>query len=470
MTEVLPYVPSTITVHLGTPDSNAANVTVPFVDYVKNVASSEIYPTWEISALRANILAIISYALNRVYTEFYRSRGYPFDITSSTAYDQSFVNGRNIFENISQLVDQIFNDYLRRQGYVEPLAAKFCNGTTSTCDGLSQWGSQVLAEDGYNSVEILKSYYGQDVEIVTNAPIKEPAPSYPGTLLRRGDIGPDVVTIQVSLNRISQNYPAISKINPVNGIFNEQTEQSVRQFQQIFNLAVDGIVGQATWYALVRLYVAVQRLAELQSKGQTFYGISWEFPGTLAEGDTGPEVTHLQYMLSVLSSFVSIIPALTVDGNFGPETRQAVLAFQRWQGLEESGIVDEVCWGEIYNQFTGIEGTVFQDAQLFPADDTQPAEPTVRGLQSQINQISGVFPDLNAIPVSGIFDRRTQQAVTQLQKLNRLPPTGKPDASLRQAMQNICCSLRYSDTSRHTQYPGYPLCLGKCDHGKENLS
>ena len=165
MPTVLPYIPQRITVHLVTPNSNAQNVTVSFPDYVKNVASSEIYPTWDESALRANILAIVSFALNRVYTEFYRSRGYDYDITNSTAFDQYFVNGRSFFDNVSRLVDELFNDYLRRPGFVEPLAAKFCNGTTVTCEGLSQWGSQNLAQQGYNSTEILRSYYG-NIEIV----------------------------------------------------------------------------------------------------------------------------------------------------------------------------------------------------------------------------------------------------------------------------------------------------------------
>ena len=221
-------------------------MTVSFTDYVKNVASSEIYPTWDESALRANILAIVSFALNRVYTEFYRSRGYPFDITSSTAYDQFFVKGRSFFDNVSRLVDELFNDYLRRPGFVEPLAAKFCNGTTVTCEGLSQWGSQNLAQQGYNSVDILRSYYG-NVEIVNNAPIRGNVSSYPGTPLRRGSSGPNVVVIQTELNRISQNYPAIPKLATVDGIFGSRTEASVRRFQEIFGLEPDGIVGKATW-------------------------------------------------------------------------------------------------------------------------------------------------------------------------------------------------------------------------------
>ena len=250
-----------------------------FADYVKNVASSEIYPTWDESALRANILAIVSFALNRVYTEFYRSRGYDFDITNSTAYDQYFVNGRSYFENVSRLVDELFNDYLRRPGFVEPLAAKFCNGTTVTCEGLSQWGSQNLALQGYNSTQILQSYYG-NVETVLNAPIRGITSSYPGTPLRQGSTGPNVVVLQVALNRIAQSYPAIPKIPAVDGIFGPRTEATVRAFQRIFGLTADGIVGPATWYAVVRLYTAVTRLAELRSQGQQFYAINWSPPNT----------------------------------------------------------------------------------------------------------------------------------------------------------------------------------------------
>ena len=215
MADIFPYVPRTITVHLGPPDQWAENITVSFPDYVKNVASSEIYPTWEPAAIRANILAIISFALNRVYTEFYPSRGYDFQITSSTAYDQKFIRGRNVFENISQMVDEIFNNYIRRQGFVEPLSAKFCNGTTTTCDGLSQWGSQDLAKQGYNSMEILRTYYGDDIELVVDAPIQDITASYPGTPIRLGAVGDDVLRIQAMLNRISQNYPAIPKVSVV---------------------------------------------------------------------------------------------------------------------------------------------------------------------------------------------------------------------------------------------------------------
>ena len=369
MPTVIPFVPQNITVHLGAPASDAANVTVPFIDYVKNVASSEIYPTWDEAALRANIYAIVSFALNRVYTEFYRSRGYPFDITSSTAYDQYFVNGRSYFSNVARIVDDLFNDYLRRPGFVEPLAAKFCNGTTVTCEGLSQWGSQNLAQQGYSDVRILRNYYG-DVEIVANAPIRGIQSSYPGTALRVGSSGPEVVVIQTELNRIAQDYPSIPKIPEIDGIFGSRTEAAVRRFQEIFNLAVDGVVGKATWYELVRLYTAVTKLSELRSQGQQFYANSWTYPNALQQGDRGQGVRHLQYMLSVLSEFIPQIPEVEIDGIFGPATRSAVVAAQRYLDLDPTGAVDKEVWDEIYDQFAGIENTALRSEVRFP-DVTQ---------------------------------------------------------------------------------------------------
>ena len=362
---VTPYVPQYITVHLGSPSSNAANVTVSFPDYVKNVASSEIYPTWDESALRANIFAIVSFALNRIYTEFYRSRGYDFDITNNTAFDQAFVNGRSFFSSVSVLVDELFNDYLRRPGFVEPLAAKFCNGTTVTCEGLSQWGSQNLAQQGYSYTQILRSYYG-NVEIVSNAPIRGIVSSYPGTPLRLGSTGPSVVVLQVSLNRIARNYPAIPKIPANDGIFGSRTEAAVRAFQEIFNLTPDGIVGPATWYKIVRIYTAVTALSELRSQGQQFYSINWSPPTVLQVGNTGEKVRLLQYMLSVLSEYIPSIPSLSVDGIYGPATRSAVLAFQRRAGLPETGTVGQTTWDMIYDQYSGIENTSLRSNETFP--------------------------------------------------------------------------------------------------------
>ena len=357
MGTVLPYIPETITVHLGPPAGDAANVTVPFADYVKNVASSEIYPTWEENALTANILAIISFALNRVYTEFYRSQGYAFDITSSTAYDQKFIQGRNFFDSVSRVVDSVFNTYIRRRGFVEPLSAKFCNGTTVTCEGLSQWGSQALAQQGLTSMQILRQYYGDNIELVVNAPMKGYTPSYPGSPLKRGAVGSDVVQMQVMVNRISKNYPAIPKIPEADGIFGPATENSVREFQKIFGLSSDGIVGKSTWYRLVRLYVGVSRLAELESEGQKFYAVSWQVPEALSTGSRGLSVRQLQFMLRVLAEYIPDIPWIEEDGIFGPRTQEAVLAFQRFAGLTPDGIAGPRTWQALYDRSSSIVGT-----------------------------------------------------------------------------------------------------------------
>ncbi len=361
MATVIPYIPRFITVHLGPPKESAENITVSFPDYVKNVASSEIYPTWEPAALRANILAIISFALNRVYTEFYPSRGYNFQITASTAYDQKFIRGRDIFQNIDRLVDEIFDTYIRRKGFIEPLAAKFCNGTTVTCDGLSQWGSQYLAKEGKNSLEILYRYYGTNIELVDNAPIKDITASYPGTPLRRGSVGPEVSRIQSMLNTISRNYPAIPRISPKTGVFGPSTEEAVKVFQKIFDLVPDGIVGKATWYKMVSLYVGVQQLSELVSKGQSFTRIEFEYPGVLREGARGESVQILQYMLAMLAEFNNSLLPIEVDGVYGPQTTQAVKQYQGQIGLAPDGVVGRSTWDSLQRQFSLAGETTIND-------------------------------------------------------------------------------------------------------------
>lgn len=367
---ITPYIPDFIIVHMGAPSQSAENVTVSFSDYIKNVASSEIYPTWDEDAIRANVLAQISYALNRVYTEYYPSRGYSFHITATTALDQKFIPGRNIFENIDKLVDDIFDRYLRRQGSAEPLAAKFCNGTTVTCDGLSQWGSEGLAQEGYDSMQIIHHYYGNDVERVDNAPIQSVQASYPGTPLSLGSAGERVVVVQSSLNRISQDYPAIPKIWPVDGVFGPATENAVRRFQEIFSLTADGVVGKATWYKLVALYVGVKKLSELVSEGQQFFGIDLQYPDAVQEGDTGEKVMVLQYVLSVLAEFNDTIPFVTIDGIFGPDTKSAVIAFQRKKGLPLTGVVGQQTWDFLFRELLGMESAVLDRLELFPAELT----------------------------------------------------------------------------------------------------
>ncbi len=381
---VTPYIPQFITVHLGPADQWAENVTVSFPDYIKNVASSEIFPNWPEAALRANILAQISFALNRVYTEYYRSRGYDFDITASTINDQKFTKGRSTFQNVDRLVDELFTTYIRRVGFVEPLSARFCNGTTVTCEGLSQWGSEELARQGYDTMQILRYYYGDDIELVTDAPVRDIVNSYPGYPLRRGASGQQVVVLQTMLNRVSQNYPAIPRIDPVNGVFGSRTEAAVEKFQEVFNLTMDGVVGQATWYRLVFLYVGVTDLSELLSEGQTYTTVRPpSSTAPLQEGDTGIAVSGLQYFLSVVAQVNRSIPSVTIDGTFGPATRQAVTDFQRFYGLNPSGSVDVSTWLQLYDEYLAVARDTLADRNL-------PTDPQEIASSLQAGQFPGI--------------------------------------------------------------------------------
>ncbi len=419
-----PVIPETVTVHLGAPDSRAENVTVSFPDYIKNVASSEIYPTWPENAIRANMYAQISFALNRIYTEYYRSRGYDFDITNSTAYDQYFVKDRAIFENIDRIADEIFDSYLVRGNAVEPFFAQYCNGTTVTCDGLSQWGTVPLARDGLYPYQILQYYYGDDIRIVSDAPIANVRQSYPGVPLELGSIGDDVRNLQLRLNRISKNYPAIPKIYPVDGIFAAETEEAVRAFQRIFNLSPDGIVGRATWYAVLRIFAAVKRLSELNSESLRLEDISSAFPDVLERGMQSRGVQNLQYMLAYIAQYVNTVPPIPITGYFGTQTEDAVRAFQETYGLTPDGIVGAATWDAVYDVYRGIieslppsafENTVvpFPGRYLVRGSEGE----DVRLLQEYINVIADSGQEgISALPVTGYFGSATYNAVTALQR------------------------------------------------------
>ena len=353
-------IPNPITVHLGAPGTSAANVQVSFPDYVKNAASSEIYPTWPDASLRANIYAIITFALNRVYTEWYKNRGYNFDITSSTAYDQNFVYGRPIYESISRIVDEIFNEYARRRGQNAPYFTSFCNGSTVSCQGLSQWGTVTLANQGLSPLQILRSYYPNDIEIVETNIISGVLSSYPGTPLKAGSRGLDVQTIQAYLNRIRKNYPAIPAITDETGVFGDSTKAAVIKFQNIFNLTPDGIVGKSTWYKISNLYTAVARLGDLDSEGNSL-GIGTVPPDAMLRlGTSGQNVITLQYLLNVVSEYYPGIPAPAQDGIFGDGTQQAVIAFQRAMDLNADGIVGPLTWQALYNVYLGIDQNIPQ--------------------------------------------------------------------------------------------------------------
>lgn len=428
---VLPFIPETITVHLGAPGTVAENITVPFSDYVKNVASSEIYPTWPENALRANIYAIISYALNRVYTEYYPSRGYDFDITNSTAYDQAYVKDREIFENISQIVDEIFNDYVVRQGNIQPLFTQFCNGTTSTCDGLSQWGTVSLANEGLTPFSILQRYYGNDIGLVENAPVGYSDESYPGVPLRVGSAGNDVKIIQTELNRIGRNYPAIPKIEAENGIFGTDTEAAVRKFQEIFSLSQTGEVDKSTWYSIKRYYAGVKGLAELVSEGITLEEASIPFDTEISEGQSGIPVRTLQYYLSIIAYFNGNLEPVPITTYYDSGTVDAVKRFQRFYGLDETGVVDNATWNEISRVYIetvaalpqGYEGN---NAKLYPGYFLTEGmrNESVRDLQTYISEISKVIPEIPDVSVTGFFGEQTENAVSTIQNLYGIPVSG----------------------------------------------
>jgi len=255
-------IPEYVIVHDGVPeDSTAPNYWVRYKDYIKNVASCEIYSTWPESAIYANILVIMSFTLNRVYTEWYRNQGYDFTITSSTAYDQKWIYGRNIFENIDYLVDTIFTNYLSRPGVRQPIFTSYCDGKRVTCSGLSQWGSKYLAEEGYSPIEIIRYYYGNDMYINSADIVSGVPSSWPGYDLTIGSSGDKVRQLQNQLNRIARNYPAIPTVN-ADGIYGPATSEAIRTFQGIFNLPRTGITDYPTWYEVSEIYVGVTRISE----------------------------------------------------------------------------------------------------------------------------------------------------------------------------------------------------------------
>ena len=460
-----PRIPEQIVVHLGAPDSDAMNVTESFADYIKNVASSEIYPTWPEQALRANILAQISVALNRVYTEFYRSRGYNFDITNSPAYDQTYVYGRDIFGNISEIVDEIFDSYIRREEFIEPLFATFCDGVEVSCNGLSQWGSVNLAESGLDYFSILQNYYGEDIVLERDVPVENIPGSAPPVTLREGDTGRDVELIQRRLNRISTNYPGIPKIYPTDGFFGPSTTDAVRKFQEVFGLDVDGLVGRATWNQIQFIYNAVKKLYTVNSEGLRITEVTTRFTDTLQEGSSGEGVLTIQYYLSYIALFVPSVIEATMDGSFGPTTASAVRSFQRTYGLPETGIVDRVTWDRMENVYFEIVSEIdyeFFGGRILPFPGRILREGIegndVRVLQEYLNYISDSYPEIQKVNVDGAFGPSTAAQVRAFKELFDLP--GTPDrvnAPVWNAIANIYDDLYTGGSVNEGQFPGYNI-------------
>lgn len=422
-------VPDYITVHLGAPTSNAANIRVPFQDYIKNVACSEIYPTWPTNALLANIAAIVTFALNRIYTEWYRSRGYNFDITNSTVYDMAYVRNREIYKNISELVDGVFTVYAHRDGFRNPYFTEFCNGTTATCSGLSQWGTVTLANQGLSVLEILRYYYPNDI-VLSNAPTGSVQNSYPGTPLRLGSSGTNVRRLQTYLNRIHRNYPLIPVITPVDGNFNAQTQEAVRVFQRTFNLTSDGVVGVSTWNKISQIYAAVTGLAELNAEGE-FIGINDTPPtSVLRQGSTGRDVLQLQFLLNYTAQFYPSVQTVTQDSVFGSVTANSVRSFQRLFGLTADGVVGRNTWNKLYQVYRTIQGDEPGEGGVNPSpwpgvylrQGSRGSE--VVTLQNLLNNARSTYPQIPFITVDGVFGANTDNAVRIFQRAAGLTVDG----------------------------------------------
>ena len=453
-------IPKNITVHLGKPAASARNVTVSFRDYIANVASSEVYPTWPEQALRANIHCQISLALNRIYTEWYPSKGYTFNITNSTSYDQYYVHGRTVFDVMVRITDDIFNTYLRKRGTVNPYYSEYCDGKSVTCPGLKQWGTVTLANQGRNALQILKYYYGNDIEIVRTNNIQSIPQSYPGSPLRQGDSGTAVFTLQRQLNRITKDYPFLGKLT-VDGVFGAKMTATVKAFQKQFNLTADGVVGRQTWYKISYIYVSVKDLAELTSEGETASGTlsdgTWGGT-TLRQGSTGSAVEQLQFWLNTLAQYESSIPSLTVDGVYGTGTANVVRAFQRKYGLTVDGVVGRATWTEVYDQFRSIQsdnGTpnAYPGTALREGASGQ----NVRLVQFWLKIARTVYPSLSNVTVDGKFGSATTAAVRRFQTYFGLTSdgvVGRTTWNKLYEVYNDIANKLLSSSLRPGEYPG----------------
>ena len=417
---------------------------------------------WPEQALRANIHCQISLALNRIYTEWYPSKGYSFNITNSTSYDQYYVHGRTVFDVMVRLTDDIFNTYIRKTGTVNPYYAEYCDGKSVTCPGLKQWGTVTLANQGRNALSILKYYYGNNIEIIRTNNIQSIPQSYPGSPLRQGSTGAAVFTLQRQLNRITKDYPFLGLLT-VDGIFGRKMTETVKKFQRQFNLTADGVVGRSTWYKISYIYVSVKDLAELTSEGETFSGTlpdgSWNLGSSvLKQGSTGSEVEQMQFWLSTLAQYESSIPSVTVDGVYGSGTAAAVRAFQRRYGLTVDGIVGRTTWTELYDQFRSIQsdnGTpnAYPGTALREGSSGQ----NVRLVQFWLKIARTVYTSLANVTVDGKFGSATAAAVRRFQRYFGLTADGVVGRTTWQKLYEVYNDIAnrlLSSSLRPGEYPG----------------
>lgn len=471
-------IPEYITVHLGSPnDDSAKNVRLPFKDYLKNVASREIFPTWKEAALTANILAQMTFALNRVYTLYWRSRGKDFDITNSTAFDQAFDPSLMTFESVSNIVDKFFTSFIRRQGRREPFFSSYCNGTTSKCDGLFQVQSQELAVAGYSYMAILKYFYPNDIQIVQSNNFAANVGKYPGYPLMEGSAGENVLRMQIYLNRLSGNwYIDPIPVQNVNGYFGRDTRNSVIMFQQNtpFGLSPDGIIGKGTWNSITLAYIAATRLAELDSEGQRIT-VGAAPPTVTLYPNTDPVtrgayVVELQFLLNYISQFFSSIQPVIQNGVFRDDTKRSVIYFQREFGLTPDGVVGRATWQMLYDVYysikAGIEGQP-PTPEVPPTETTPPFPGTtlqvgssgssVMLMQTSLNAIAKVYSAIPTLVPDGAFGPLTETAVRAFQRLFGLTVDGKIGRTTWYKILEVYGSLTAGSTPA---FPGTNLTIG----------
>lgn len=457
-------IPKNITVHLGKPAASARNVTVSFRDYIANVASSEVYPTWPEQALRANIHCQISLALNRIYTEWYPSKGYTFNITNSTSYDQYYVHGRTVFEVMVRITDDIFNTYLRKRGTVNPYYSEYCDGKSVTCPGLKQWGTVTLANNGRSALQILRYYYGSSIEIVRTKNIRSIPQSYPGTPLREGSSGQNVRLVQFWLKIARTVYTSLESVT-VDGKFGAGTAAAVRRFQRYFGLTADGVVGRTTWQKLYEVYndIANRLLSSSLRPG--------EYPGVLRSGSTGTPVRELQFYLYLMSAYESSIPPVSIDGKFGADTERAVRAYQRFAGLTVDGVVGRTTWNSLYGRASQLRssGPVVTLKRL-----PYPGTPLTVGSSGKavlyynllLLRIAYYFSSVEAPPLADRYTDETATATRSAQQLLGLEQTGIADADTWTAVEALSLQLAAHapnpdrDTPSGTAYPGRAIAEG----------
>lgn len=417
-----PIVPNNITVHLGAPDEAARDITIPFTDYISNVASSELYPTWPTDALIANIYAIISFAMNRIYNEWYRSKGYNFDITSSSQYDQTYTENRSTYENINDIVSEIFNNYVIKDDQIQPYFTRYCDGRKTMCDGLSQWGSVTLANQGKTPLEILRNYYGNDISIKYDAPVGDALEGYPGSPVGLGYAGNPVLAIQRDLRRIRKNYPAIPEITGTLGIYDQETVDAVKKFQEIFGLPVTGIVDKGTWYKIKYVYTSVKKLSDLYSEGLSEEEATFLYTDELNYGDTGIEVQYIHYFLDAIAFLDEDIPRLPTNSIYNNNTITMVKAFQKKYGLPVTGVFTYRDWAILKQAYRKILKSFPSEYQEY-VNELYPDYFLVRGttgddvkrFQRFLLAICRYDKSIPGVRVNGVFDELTEKSVKKLQ-------------------------------------------------------